>query len=45
MTYINYMITFLIGIGFLSIPISMVKEYLQVSYEHNKTNKIDKKIN
>ncbi len=45
MTYINYFITIMISIGILSIPVSMLKEYLQVSYEHNKTNKIDKKIN
>lgn len=44
MTSINYMITFIISLGFLSIPLSMIKEYLQVSYEHNKTHRLDKKI-
>ena len=44
MTYIKYIIGAIIGAGFLSIPISMFKEYLQVSYEHNKSNKLDKKL-
>jgi hypothetical protein len=45
MNYIGYFFSALISIGILSVPISMVKEYLQVSYEHKKTNKIDKKVN
>ena len=43
MTYIKYIIGALVT-GILSIPISMFKEYLQVSYEHNKSNKLDKKL-
>lgn len=45
MSYINYIVSFIIGFSFLSLPLSMLKEYLQVSYEHNKTNKLHKKLN
>ena len=45
MGYINNFITLMITIGIFSIPVSMLKEYLQVSYEHNKSNRVDKKLN
>jgi len=44
MTYIKYIIGAIVATGILSIPISMFKEYLQVSYEHKKSNKLDKKL-